>query len=262
MSDDDLRGLIARSRSISHVFEQLDLRKSGASFRTFRSVAEAKAIDTSHFIKRGDPKGYIKSVTRTPGQVFVEDSHVAGVTLRRKIRQLDLKPYRCERCGNDGHWQGRDLVLPLDHINGRRTDNRLDNLRFLCPNCHSQTETYCGRKPKRVTTAALCPDCGGPYRSNGRRCRRCSARLSLLKVPPSTVLWSSDDELRTLVWQQSLVKLGARFGCSDSAVRKRCRLRSIPIPGVGYWRRREVGMTHEQALDQIGDPTGNRTRVC
>lgn len=57
--------------------------------------------------------------------------------------------YKCACCGNTGEWNGRPLVLQLDHINGDNCDNRLENLRFLCPNCHSQTDTFAGRNCKK-----------------------------------------------------------------------------------------------------------------
>ena len=56
-----------------------------------------------------------------------------------------MKPFRCALCGNEGEWCGQPLTLQLDHVNGRYDDNRLENLRWLCPNCHSQTPTFAGR---------------------------------------------------------------------------------------------------------------------
>ena len=57
----------------------------------------------------------------------------------------NLIPYLCQKCGNSGEWNGKILKLQIDHINGIYNDNRLVNLRFLCPNCHSQTETFSGK---------------------------------------------------------------------------------------------------------------------
>lgn len=67
-----------------------------------------------------------------------------------KNKQID---YKCNTCFNKGFWLKRKLSLHLDHINGVRNDNRLENLRFLCPNCHSQTDTYCGKNiPKNIVS--------------------------------------------------------------------------------------------------------------
>jgi hypothetical protein len=58
------------------------------------------------------------------------------------------KPYKCELCGNEGNWLGKPLSLQVDHIDGNSSNESIDNLRFLCPNCHSQTETFTGRNAK------------------------------------------------------------------------------------------------------------------
>lgn len=68
----------------------------------------------------------------------------------RKIVLVEkLIPYVCQKCGCDGTWQGETITLELDHINGDGSDNRVENLRFLCPNCHSQTPTYRNRNRKK-----------------------------------------------------------------------------------------------------------------
>jgi 5-methylcytosine-specific restriction endonuclease McrA len=66
--------------------------------------------------------------------------------IKNYIRRHQLIKERCAWCGNDGTWQGKPLVLQLDHINGKPADNRIENLRWLCPNCHSQTPTFTNRK--------------------------------------------------------------------------------------------------------------------
>jgi hypothetical protein len=68
--------------------------------------------------------------------------------LRRALQEIG-RPYRCAGCDVPGEWQGKPLILEVDHIDGSPMNNRPGNLRFLCPNCHAQTSTYCGNNRKR-----------------------------------------------------------------------------------------------------------------
>ena len=77
-------------------------------------------------------------------QMFCENSLYSNEAIKQRIVKDNLLEYRCVKCGID-EWQGETIVLDLDHINGNNRDNRLENLRYLCPNCHSQTDTYKGR---------------------------------------------------------------------------------------------------------------------
>ena len=78
-------------------------------------------------------------------EVFVKDCYRKTDVLKKIILRDNLKKYKCEKCENKGVWMNEEVVLELDHINGDNKDNRLENLRFLCPNCHSQTPTFRGR---------------------------------------------------------------------------------------------------------------------
>lgn len=76
-------------------------------------------------------------------EIFTENSNVARTTVRRYILTYNLIEYKCVFCGNQGEWLGKEIPLELDHINGINNDHRIENLRWLCPNCHSITPTYC-----------------------------------------------------------------------------------------------------------------------
>ena len=145
--DNDLRRAVDESRSVAGVIRALGLQIGGSVYIMVNERIRDLGLDTSHFSRQGWSKGL--KITTRPGKPLAEIL-VAGSTyrttsgLRRRLVKEGLKPEHCEICGISS-WCDRPLTLQLDHINGDRTDNRLENLRVLCPNCHSQTDTWCGR---------------------------------------------------------------------------------------------------------------------
>lgn len=81
----------------------------------------------------------------TLGEILIQNSPVTRKVLRNYLAKYGVLDYKCAICGNKGEWNGISLTLQIDHINGINNDNRKENLRWLCPNCHSQTDTYTGK---------------------------------------------------------------------------------------------------------------------
>lgn len=148
-----LAPIIAEARSLAGVLRALGLKPTGGNYRSINGRIQALELDTSHFVgqawSRGQTSESSEAVRRTarikthPNDVvFVEHCSVVvrGTRLTARLRQLGW-PYVCAECGISS-WRGRPITLHLDHVNGIHTDNRLENLRFLCPNCHQQTETW------------------------------------------------------------------------------------------------------------------------
>ena len=123
--------------------------KIGIPFSSFKRKAEKiGCYKTNQFWSRGKTRisdNRIKSKYKID-DIFVENSKVARDQIKNIIIKEKLINYVCSECGQDGNWNGKVLSLQIDHINGVRNDNRLSNLRFLCPNCHSQTSTFCNKK--------------------------------------------------------------------------------------------------------------------
>lgn len=115
-------------------------------------------------------------------------------------------------------WNGKQLTLHLDHINGNHTDNRIENLRILCPNCHTQTETWCGANKKRKEPKVyLCKECRKKKHSSNDLCKSC-AKKGITKI-----IWPPTEELLEQLKNKSYCQLGRDLGVSDNAIIKRLR---------------------------------------
>jgi HNH endonuclease len=135
------------SMSISEVLGKLGLRLAGGYHAHVRRRITEYGIDTSHFLgKRANsgPRHHGPHRVQPHELLVIRGCQQATIrTCRVRKALLDLgRGYRCEECGMGGLWQGRPLVLQIDHINGQHHDYRPDNLRFLWPNCHSQTSNF------------------------------------------------------------------------------------------------------------------------
>ena len=135
-----------------------------------------------------------------------------------------LKEDKCEICGCSNEWNGKPLILQLDHINGNHSDNRLENLRIVCPNCHSQTETFSNKRAKKHN---YCVDCGCEISLKSTRCNTCASKhKNSFKVKPEDR--PSKEELFELIKNNPFTKIGEMYGVKDNTIRKWCKNYGLP----------------------------------
>ena len=148
-TDDEFKEIIARNHSWCACAKEIGLSPNGSNSRfQLKKRIEELGLDISHFDSTRDARE--ASIKYSLEEIMVEDSSYQNTTkLKERIIAANIIPYECAICGNKGEWQGQKLVLQLDHINGKHFDHRKENLRFLCPNCHSQTHTCSGRNKKK-----------------------------------------------------------------------------------------------------------------
>ena len=140
---EELTQLTKESGSFNDLIMKLGYNtRSGSNHNTVKSRLDLYNIDYSHF-------GNLNRTKRNEGNVFIENSTATQKVLRDWYKKGNYTPYVCSICGMEPIWQGKPLVLILDHINGCNTDDRLENLRWVCPNCNMQLPTTNGRNLKR-----------------------------------------------------------------------------------------------------------------
>ncbi len=203
---------------------------TNANITWINKFIEQHNIDTSHWLGQG----HLLNKTHNWGKsipdekVFIANSKFLNNTnIKKRLLKEKILEYKCyeQNCGIDS-WHGQKLSLQLEHINGDHTDNRIENLTLLCPNCHSLTPTFCrGQKRINKTTSISvvnttiqesgCLDCNKSISSSAKRCKSCSKKLQ-----PKKIIWPDKYTLLEMLEQSSYLAVGKQLGVSDNAVRK------------------------------------------
>lgn len=139
---EEFSAAVAAAKSYSDLAEKFGYPNGGSPFWSIKERVKEDQLDTSHFRRRGQWTAELK--TLLPSVVLVQNSPHRQAVARRKFKEI-TETYVCEECGQGDEWNGKPLVLQMDHENGNNRDHRPENLRWLCPNCHTQTATFAGR---------------------------------------------------------------------------------------------------------------------
>lgn len=149
MSSCDFVKLVENSTSVREVLIKLGFSgASGSMAKVVKDRIVRESLDVSHFKKGGTRGGMPRHSLE---EILVENSTYTNIgCLKGKLVRSGLLKYECSGCGNKGEWLGKPLTLQLEHKNGKHNDHRIENLTFLCPNCHSQTKTFSGRNADKT----------------------------------------------------------------------------------------------------------------
>jgi hypothetical protein len=227
-SEEEARQAIAVSLSYAEALRRLGMCASGRSAPILKKWASRWGISTAHF----DPnKARLRGLRRTATpleEVLVEGSTYHRGHLKRRLFEEGIKQRRCEICGQGERWHGRRIALILDHVNGVSTDNRLENLRIVCPNCAAALDTHCGRTLRHPLEQLACGRCGRrfmPKTPRQRYCSRfCGQRWPRRPGVPNLALRRVErppyDTLRDEIERFGYSAVGRKYGVSDNAIRK------------------------------------------
>ncbi|HEX6205069.1 MAG TPA: hypothetical protein VFZ29_04605 [Solirubrobacterales bacterium] len=165
-------------------------------------------------------------------EILVENSTYSRSNLKRRLYEEGLKRPQCELCRQGEIWRGKRMGMILDHINGVRNDNRLENLQIVCPNCAATLDTHCGRAKMSPPPLRNCRRCGEMFRAKHRTQRYCSRHCGTRREPgsrstrgvPNPAIRKAErppyEKLLAEIEATSYCAVGRKYGVSDNAVRK------------------------------------------
>jgi predicted RNA-binding Zn-ribbon protein involved in translation (DUF1610 family) len=205
--------IVKSSVSGADFFDKINMRISGSSYKIFARRLLREKTDTSHF-ERNNNAWIARNIPNE--KIFCISQKSSLTTIKSRLRKQLLIPYRCTSCGISDEWNGKKITLELDHINGVRIDHRLENLRWMCPNCHSQTETYC-RGRQRLEDSLVRSKARGVKKAASVE-KKHAPRVWLRKVERP-----DRETLQEMVRSSPLTAIGKKYGVSDNSVRKWCK---------------------------------------
>jgi hypothetical protein len=205
-TDQQLKEAVEKSKSYRQASLALGLcGRGGGAYGILKRRIKDLCLDVSHFSGQGWLKGITPewSVKKIDYYLKLNGPMVANQNLKKRLISTGLKKDECEVCGQGPVWNNKPLVLQLDHKNGNYRDNRLENLRIICPHCHTQTPTFAGRRFKKPTLAEIDPKWRHRSKPNIRK-----------------VVRPSKKDLESMISYMSWVDIGRKYKVSDNAIRK------------------------------------------
>ena len=231
-TDEQVAAAVANSTSISGAVRLLGIPVTGGSHGNISNRIKKLGLDTSHYNPTG--RGATHPAPRkTPDDILivlpVGSARPKAEFLRRALLEIGT-PHACAECGLS-KWYGQEITLEIDHVDGNFLNNIRSNLRFLCPNCHTQTDGFAGRskdshKARRLPSK-IC-ECGNLIKTKkAKECSRCS--LTRLTNRPTKIEWPPIEELVALLAESNYSAVGRSLGVTDNAVRKYVSRRTILV---------------------------------
>lgn len=219
-SKDKVEDAIRKSFNYRDALRKLGINPSGNNGETLKRKIKEYNIDISHFTFHTDT---LPKLEKSVFNFLTENSTITNNVLKKKLFKSGLKENKCEIC-HCTTWLGKPLVCQLHHKNGNNRDNRLENLQILCPNCHSQTDTYCGNHNKTEKEKNYCECCGRELKTKyARHCNSCAAKQR------GKIAITKEDFIELLKHHKcNRTQMAIELKVSETAIRKWCKVFGLP----------------------------------
>lgn len=215
LSDEEFKQLVKTSKSMSELLRHFGMENKGGNYKTCKKRIDELKIDNSHFLSKTQSSNWTRRVSKEDFiKKLIEQSSYNRTHLKKYLLKFNIIKYECTKCKNNGVWENKKLTLQLEHKNGISNDNRIQNLTFLCPNCHSQTNTFAGRSLKKNKIKP------SEINKNWRNEPKYKTRKVARPIK---------EELEKEIKTNTMVSLGKKYGVSDNAVRKWCKSYGIKL---------------------------------
>ena len=212
-SKENIEDAVKNSDSYSEVLRNMNIPLSENNATTLKKKIKIYNIDVSHFtFKKQYKKGLGNFKYTNVIEYLGTNKYIQTSKLKNKLLKEGLKENKCEICGLTT-WMNKPIILQLHHINGDNSDNHLENLKILCPNCHLQTDNYCGNAIKKQLF--YCKDCGCEITRGATYCTKCLGKHHRKVNRPS-----KEELIKIFKKLKSLTKIGKQFEVCDKTVSK------------------------------------------
>lgn len=205
---ENLKSIVEQCETYKQVIQCLGLNINGTNYSKVKKMISDNKLSTNHFLSSSEfmkKYGNNKEVL-SMSKILIENSNYPRGSLKKRLVREKLIEYKCKICENKGEWMGKKISLILDHINGVNNDNRLENLRFLCPNCEATLDTHCGGNVKNKKNKKI------PLKPINFNILK-NKHLRKVNRPSLEILLNDVSKI-------GYVATGKKYGVSDNTIRK------------------------------------------